>query len=320
MKRCFLAVLGLAAGQVEAVLSVAPGSHAWSLVHDRVKRTFRYHVPAGYDTSRQWPLLFVLHGGGGTPDAVAKLTGFDRLADSAGFIVAYPAAVNRHWNDGRGVLRFKSQRENVDDVGFIARLIDRFAKEARADPGRVYVAGVSNGGMMCHRLGCELSGKVAAIASVAAAVPENLEAESKSNIRCRIAEGRHDGAKPVSVLMINGTADPLVPWQGGGVGLVAKRGYVLSAPQSVRFWVERDGCVAEPDTSLLPHVDVNDSTRVRKEAYGRGGQGSEVVLYTVEGGGHTWPGGAARPARFGQCCRDMNATEVIWEFFRRHSR
>jgi polyhydroxybutyrate depolymerase len=122
----------------------------------------------------------------------------------------------------------------------------------------------------------------------------------------------------VSVLAINGTADRLVPFEGGGVGLLKKRGLVLSVAQTVAAWVRANGCTAGPDTVLLPDVDPDDGTRVRRETWTGGSNGSEVVLYTVDGGGHTWPDGTARARQFGRTCRDIDATELIWQFFQQH--
>jgi polyhydroxybutyrate depolymerase len=220
--------------------------------------------------------------------------------------VAYPDGVNRHWNDGRGVGRFRAQREDVDDVGFLTALADTLAGQLGLDPARAYATGVSNGAMMCYRLALEASERFCAIAPVAGAMPESL--------------GQRQGPKrPVSVLAVNGTLDPLVPWQGGGVGLRAKRGRVMSVPASVEFWARANGC-STGDTVWLEDDDPGDGIRVWRENRPGGREGSEVVLYGVEGGGHTWPGGEGRPRAFGRRARDFEATSVIWEFFSRHHR
>jgi polyhydroxybutyrate depolymerase len=288
--------------------AAAPGRDtSQSMVYKGLKRTYLLHTPTGHNLNRTWPLVFVLHGGGGSGAKVARLTGFSRLADSTGIIVVYPDAVNHHWNDGRKVRHFRSQRENVDDVGLVSALIDRLVKDLNADPQQVYVTGISNGGMMCHRLACEMSDKIAAIAPVAAALPEPL-ADS-----C-------NPARPVSVLAINGTEDPLVSYQGGGVGLVGQRGRVLSVRETIEHWVKADACSAVPDTARLPDLDPLDGITVVRETHGSGKQGIEVILYRVEGGGHTWPSGAERIRKFGPTARDIDATRLIWEFFSRHPR
>lgn len=294
---------------VVASLSIAASGSGRDLSqhirHDRIERSYLLHLPAGYDSTRQWPLVFMLHGGGGSAVAAAKLTGFSRMADTAGFIVVYPEAVNRHWNDGRRVRLFRAHREEVDDVGFFAALGDRLARDLAVDTTRVFAAGISNGGMMCHRLGCELSGRIAAIAPVAASMPAPLVDNCRPE-------------RPVSVLAISGTADPLVPYDGGSVGLIRKRGRVVSVDRAIAAWVIANGCTVGPDTSLLPDNDPDDGTRVRRQTWTGGRDGSEVVLFTVEGGGHTWPGGAARPRQFGPTSRDIDAAELIWQFFQQH--
>jgi polyhydroxybutyrate depolymerase len=292
------------------VLASATGSvwftRADSMVHRGVWRHYALYVPAEQDSGLLRPLVIVLHGGGGDGAKVAALTGFSRLADTAGFIVAYPEAVNRHWNDGRNVRRFRAQREQVDDVGFMAALIERLSVDQGVDPKRVYATGISNGGMMCHRLAIELGDRLAAIAPVAAGLPEPL------------AEVRP--VHPVSVVAVSGTSDPLVPYQGGGVGLLHKRGRVLSAAATADFWVRANKCAKEIAPETLPDADPADRTRVVCSRWTEGREGSEVVLYTVEGGGHTWPLGVRRPRSFGRVSRDIDATRLIWDFFREHSR
>jgi polyhydroxybutyrate depolymerase len=288
-----------------------PGDHTGALVQPGLKRTFLVHVPPIRETktarASARPMVIVLHGGGGTGPRVARLTGLSELADREGFIVVYPNAINNHWNDGRNVNRFRSQRENIDDVGFLSRLIDRFVKQLNVDSTRVYVTGISNGGMMCHRVGCDLSQRIAAIAPVSAGLPVDLPDSCPAGL-------------PVSVLAINGTDDPLVPYEGGGVGLLAKRGAVLSVDRTIDFWVRRNQCAPEPKIAELPDRDPNDGISVVRREYANGREGSAVILYTVRGGGHTWPGGSERPERFGRRSDDFNASEVIWRFFQSHRR
>ncbi len=270
-----------------------------TILHQGMQRHFLIHLPSGLKQRNGPPAVIVLHGGGGTPEAVARLTGFNRLADKEGFIVVYPEAINRHWNDGRGVKEFRAHREEIDDVGFISSLIDTLIDRFGVDARRVYAAGISNGGMMCQRLGCEIPHRLAGIATVAAAMPEN------------VAAGADSGA-PVSILMINGTADPVMPFEGGAVGLRQARGRVLSVEQTVAFWVKWNRCAGAPLVTWL--TDPDDSLPVKMTVY-QNDDGVRVVLYTVLGGGHTWPGGRTRPAIFGKNTDAINATRLIWEFF-----
>ncbi len=248
------------------------------------------------------PLLFAFHGGGGDGEGMAKLTHLSDIADERGFVVAYPDGIDKNWNDGRPEVN-----PGVDDVGFISALIDELTNAYNIDSSRIYSTGISNGGMFSSRLACELADRIAAVAPVAALMGERLSQACSPS-------------RPVPVMMIMGTDDPLVPWEGGKIeaGRI-DRGYVLSAADSVSFWVEANGCSQNPVTDYLADVDPGDGTRVRRESYGGGRDGSEVVLLAVEGGGHTWPGGVQyrRVQVIGMTSRDIDAGEVIWDFLAR---
>jgi polyhydroxybutyrate depolymerase len=264
------------------------------------------HVPAGA-SGRPCPLLIVLHGGGGTPEGMVKLTKnrFNELADASGFFVAYPGGLGRSWNDFRDDAKGYAHAEKIDDVGFISALIDRLAAEYSIDRDRVFATGISNGGFMSYRLACELSGKIRGIAAVAAAnTPDQTS-------KCA-------PARPVSVMIINGTDDPIVPYNGGVVKLLgSSRGAIASTDDTVRFWTRLNKCPDNPAGEDLPDNDPGDNTRVKKISYGPCGGGSRVVLYRVEGGGHTWPGGLHYMFTkvIGYTSRDMNACDRISDFF-----
>jgi len=300
-----IVLLNVAGGQGKTKATKAGTDRSGTVFCQGLTRTYLLHLPSGFDKAKPAPLVFVLHGGGGDGARAARLTRFRARADSDGFVVCYPNAVNHHWNDGRQVRRFRSQREGIDDVGFISELIDRFVADLGIDPTRVYATGISNGGMMCYRLGCELAGRIAAIAPVAAAMPALLADSARPT-------------RPIPVLAINGTADPLVPYQGGGVGLDKKRGVVLSVPRTIELWAKLNRCSPKPDTSVIPSPDLHNGLRVVCRRYSGGRDAGEVILYRVEGGGHTWPAGAPRAARFGKATQALDATRVIWEFFKRH--
>ncbi len=274
-----------------------------TLRHGGLVRTYRVHLPPSYDAGKRWPVVLALHGGGATGRGTERLTHLGEIADRHGFIVVYPDGIRRGWADGRGGTG--AERAGVDDVGFLAALIDKLAGEYSIDPARVYATGISNGGFMSQRLACELSARIAAIAVVAATIGESLA-------------GRCKPLRPVPVLMIHGTEDPLVPWAGGKVK-VGAGGRILSVNASIRKWASLDGCAATP-TVTPSRKPSTDGTRVRREVYGGCTDGAEVVLYAIEGGGHTWPGGLQYfPERFiGKTSRDIDAGEVIWEFFARH--
>jgi polyhydroxybutyrate depolymerase len=287
--------------------STAKHDYSASIIYGGLKRTYSVHISSSYDHSRPTPLVIVLHGGGGSGKGMVKLTGFNAVADKENFIVVYPDGFEKHWTDGRGV-QWQSHVENTDDVGFISALIDRLSRELNIDAKKVYVTGISNGGMMSHRLGCELSQKIAAIAPVASNIPLNQASVWSPS-------------RPMPVLIINGTEDPLERWEGGEISLGRNTyGTVLSVADTVKFWVEKNGCSSSPVITQLPDTDPADGTTVKKEVYGGCQDGAEVVLYAIEGGGHTWPGGLQYLPKFviGRTSKELNASEVIWQFFKEH--
>lgn len=283
-----------------------------SLLFGGRERTYRIYVPPQADRTRPLPLVLVLHGGGGTGAGMEALTrdGFNRLADRDGFIAVYPDGVERHWNDGRGVPSYRAHRESVDDVGFVSALIDHVARAHLLDRSRVFATGISNGGLLSFRLARELTEKIAAIAPVAISMSEQIAA-------------MRPPAGPISIMMIPGTRDPLVPWDGGDIGFPGgvTVGRVLPVMDTIRYWAGHNGCPSPPAIAMEPDRDPQDGTRVRRETYGPCREGTEVILLAVEGGGHTWPGGLPYlPERLiGRTSRDIDANEVIWNFFKRHA-
>ena len=251
---------------------------------DGVSRGFLMHLPSTYRAGRPVPLVLVFHGGGGRASGIAPHTGFSRLAEQEGFVAVYPDGLEGRWNDGRGYAA------THDDVGFVRALLDTLERELSIDPRRVYATGISNGAMFSYRLACDLPGVFAAVAPVAGAMPVDLAPS------CRHTE-------PVSVLAMQGTADPLMPYAGGGVG--RRPGRVLSAQQSV------SGSTMPPSQG---------STQVRRTTFNGCRDDRSVELYTVEGGGHTWPGGPPVGGSVGRVSRDIDATPVIWSFFAQHPR
>ncbi len=284
-----------------------------SLIHEGLNRTFIIYLPSSYHRSVQMPLVIALHGRGidGKGMIVVTRKGFDKLAERDGFVVAYPDAIELNWNDGRSdqETEDRAHMENIDDVGFIAALIDTMVRDYNADPKRVCVTGISNGAIMSYRLACELSHKVAAIAPVDGNIPLHF------NHGC--SPSRH-----IPVLAINNVDDPVVPFEGGEIYGHSGRemlGTVLSADDSVGYWVEKNGCSPIPVITEEPDRDPADGTRVTRKEYVNEDDGTEVILYVIDGGGHTWPGGLQYlPVRvIGKTSRDIDASEVIWTFFKK---
>ncbi len=281
-----------------------------TLLHNGLERVYFVHYPMPGGPAGPKPLVFVLHGGGGADaQEMAKRTGMNRLADRENFIVVYPYGIEGQWNDGRGkAFRRVKDHADVDDVGFIAAVIDALVGNGQADPARVYVMGLSNGGMMTYRLGIELGDRLAAIAAVIANLPENIS-------------GRKP-VRPLSVLIMNGTDDPMMPWNGGSVRVLGKEyGNVLSTDRTVRYWADAAQLPLAPITRVLEDRFQEDRCLVETEEYRERDNPVEVVLYRIKGGGHQLPGGDTpdRPLLLGRKCLDINGPEVIWSFFKKHS-
>lgn len=231
-----------------------------------------------------------------------RLTQLDAVADTRRFIVAYPDGVDTHWNDGRSTIR-----NPQDDVAFVAAMIDRLVQKHGVAPGRVYATGLSNGALFTQRLGCELSDRIGAIAPVAGSMPAELA----------------DGCRPVrplAVLQIGGTADPIMPFEGGAVADFGGRGeggQVLPVARTAAFWAQANGCGSAGAAQVLPLAAARDRTRVLKTAYAGCPAVGQVTLLTVAGGGHTWPGGPqyARPIVVGRASSQIDASAAIADFF-----
>lgn len=203
--RVLIAAAGVMAAMAIAAAAREPAppipDSSGTILSGGLQRQYDLHVPPSRSDVPA-PLVIVLHGGGGQEDAVAMirdLTRFDALADAQQFVVAYPKAVDNYWNDGRGVRRYRSHVQNIDDVGFISALADHLAAEARIDRRRVYVTGASNGAMMAYRVACARPDRFAGIAAVAGNLPARLPCSP---------------GWPIPVLVMNGTDDRLMPWNG----------------------------------------------------------------------------------------------------------
>ncbi|MFE5285957.1 alpha/beta hydrolase family esterase [Nocardia sp. NPDC056611] len=271
-----------------------------------LQRQYLVHYPANRPQGLV-PAVLAFHGGGGTARNLAETSGFDELSDTEGFIAVYPDGYEKSWNDGRGA-DTKAGAAGIDDVGFVAAVIDRLVGGDGVDPFRVYATGMSNGGMFTEQLGCRLSGKLAAIAPVAGPLPQADESDCTP-------------AHPLPVLEIHGTADPIVPYDGGVVRITSGRlgagtSPVLSVDATQQWWRERDDCSGVTTTQLPLRTDDGTSVTLRSADCRNG---SAVQLYTVTGGGHTWPGGQQYlpEAIVGKVTRQFDAADVIWRFFAR---
>lgn len=274
--------------------------------HDGLVRSYRLFIPSADTGQRSLPLVVVLHGGGSNSRQVMRYTAMNVVAEREGFFVVYPDGVRNRWNDGR---IFEAADLTIDDVGFIKTLVEALVAKHRIDTTRIYSAGISNGGHMSLRLACDLSDIFAAVAAVTANMPQDI-VES-----CNPA--------PIGILMMNGTNDPILPYEGGEVRVLNQgRGIVLSTEDSVSFWRDINGCYSAGDVVRIADSAPHDGATVSAMIYDTCEFGYPVVLYRIEGGGHSWPGAPPylADAAVGPTNRDINASEVIWRFFSTLSR
>lgn len=290
---------------------VRPGERdqVYELRHEGRDREYILHRPPGANDAREpRPLLLVMHGGGGKAQGIIDVTRgrFNELADAENFFVVYPGGFDKSWNDGRVDVRATAHRENIDDVGFLKRVIESIAAEYAIDRKRIFATGISNGGFMSMRLACQLSDTIRAVAVVTAQLSQDLLPA------CR-------PGRPVGMLLINGTDDPIVPYDGGTVEIFwTKRGEILSTDDTLRFWARHNRCGPTPATVQLPDRQPDDDTRVDRISYSGCASGRGVQLLRIRGGGHTWPGGAPflTERLVGKVSNDIVACDEIWNFFR----
>lgn len=304
----FICCVLLACSNDESAVTDAPAEQQTvSLTVSGYQRSWLIYLPKGHNNAGKMPLIFVIHGGSGTPAGMMELSVFKPIADREKFILVYPAGIQKNWNDGRPT---SPNQLGIDDVQFFNVMCDRMIADYPVDPTRIFATGISNGGFMSARLGCELSDRIAAVAVVAA----TMEALA-------IAPACKPG-NPVPTLFIHGTNDSLVPFTGGEMTTSGTAGgTVLSHAQAIDKWITINGCSTVPAVTDLPDI-ANDGTTVKRRVYSGGSGGSEVVSYVVLNGGHTWPMGTQYLPEviIGKTSRDLNASETIWMFFRRFRR
>ncbi|MER6651877.1 PHB depolymerase family esterase [Streptomyces sp. NPDC000971] len=257
------------------------------------------------------PLILVFHGSGQTGDKHRAFTGgvFDALA-ARGALVAYLDGFRGNWNDARRESRFPARQADIDDVGFTRVVISMFASDRRIDPNRVHAVGYSNGGQMVIRLAHETPDLLAGATVIAATMPapENFLA------------GQAPRAS-LPVLLIHGTKDPIVSYQGGTMNwalrtLFKAGGPTWSATRTARYFAERNGITTEPTTTRLPKKTTADPTEVERTTYEAEGV-PPVVLYTIHRGGHTVPApsSSSAPALIGKTSHQIDTADLITQFF-----
>ncbi len=267
----------------------AAGTASHTLTSAGISRTYLLHVPAGYTGLHPIPLVIALHPYAGNARLMLDLTRFETLSDSAGFVVAAP--------DGTGSPQFWNVQQApgaADDVMFARDLIGAVSRDLCVDQDGVFATGYSNGGGMALRLACALPDQIAAVGVVASVY-----------VAC-------DANAPL--IAFHGTQDRILPFEGGA----DPDGSPVALPsvrRAVSEWARQLGCDGLAQISVL-------SSEVELSTYQRCAQGAgEALLYTILGGGHTWPGAAALPESIvGKTTQQLDATRLIWEFFTAHPR
>jgi polyhydroxybutyrate depolymerase len=278
---------------IEAVSFYRTNRDNGSFISSGEKRDYLLYVPKSYDRTRPTPLVISMHGAGLWGAAQRETSQWNNLADKRGFIVVYPSGIG-----GKGVRIWRAEPGPglMKDVRFISELIDTLKASYNIDSTRIYANGLSNGGGMSFVLSCTLSDRIAAVGMVAAA-------QTLPWTWCT-------DARAVPMIAFHGTADPEVPYNGGS-SWVSPRPFP-STPRWAANWARRNGCGDNPVESTV-------AADVTRRTYTNCADDAAVVLYTIQGGGHTWPGGTPLPKWFvGPTTRSIDATSLMWSFFREH--
>lgn len=282
-----------------------PGLVQETVTLDGQTRTYRLYRPAQLPEG-PLPTVVALHRFPETGAAMAAMTGFNAVAEREGFLAVYPDGEFFGWNDG------SFDTDPRDDLAFFEALLDALTAQHGADPTRIYVIGASSGGFMAHRLACAMPERFAAAGVVMALLPHPVAD------RCDPAT--HPG---IPMFLVHGTDDGIVPYDADRIETFPGAGIdTLPFPETAAFWAGVNGCGEEPRVALVPDRDPDDGTTTRTRTWDGCATGAEVVAYTVEGGGHTWPGGARlQPALVtGAQSRDFSASEAFWAFCSRYRR
>ena len=266
-----------------------------SFISNGVKRKYILYVPISYDPSTPTPLVISMHGFGDWSAHQMHMSGWNDLADEKSFIAVYP--MGTHFPLRWQLYDYENPAANpTADIRFISDLIDHLEEDYNIDPNRIYANGLSNGGGMAQALSCTLSDRIAAVGSVSGAYIYPLNA-------CQ-------PVRPVPIIAFHGTADTIVPYQGGP----SERFHhpFPSIPEFMEKIAQRNGCTASP-------IEQTVSQNVHSISYTGCTANADVVFYTIEDGGHSWPGGKIMPHMIvGETNMEINATRLMWNFFQAH--
>jgi polyhydroxybutyrate depolymerase len=311
---------------------------------DDTDRTFMVRLPKGYDASKKYPVVVLLHGLNQDPDDMERLTRFDEVADADGIIAVYPRALHGRWNvgvypnvqrpmmspgrrrgygggypgggypgggypgggypNGGGQQNPNRQPDDekkpapADDVAFIGQMLDQMETKFSVDAARVYALGLSEGGFMSMRLACNLGDRFAAVGTVGATMPKTMTCLPP---------------RPVPMVMVNGTSDPVVPYGGGTEHNLSLT--TLSAEDSAKAWARIDRCGEKPEKSKLAEKS-KGGMETKVDTYNGCHEDAQVALYSVKGAGNTWPSGEQYESEnaIGKTSQDLDADRTIWSF------
>ena len=273
-------------------------------------RTYYLHLPPGYDGTRKLPMIFLLHGGGGSAIQALKHYPLEEVADRESFILVVPDGTGpvameilHTWNVEFG---FGYAWENrVDDSGFLRALIVKLEQELAVDPTRVYLTGLSNGAILCHWVAARHSDLIAGIAPVVGCLGGRGVGESQVHLPPRPTH-------PVDVILFQGELDDHVPlaggWQRKHAGV---KKWLVSAEATAQFWVEANGCQPQPEVEELP------AQKALRKTWSGGRGNTRVILYILHNQGHAWPGGRQPRGQADAPSPDLKAHEVMWQFLSR---
>lgn len=269
-----------------------------TIVSSGVMRRYLLSVPKTYDRTKATPLVISIHPAATWPAVEMIISRWNDLAEQYGFIVVYPAGSGAFFGGFSPGPHVWPMHEDLGrDVRFISDLIDKLEAEYNIDPNRIYADGMSNGGGMAFELSCKLYDRIAAVGAVAAAQGVSWDCED---------------SKPVPTVAFHGTADKFAPYHGGA-SPIAPRPFA-NIPEWTAHVAQRNKCKGDP-------IDTRISPSVRCLAYTNCAENADVILYTVEGGGHTWPGGKHLAEWIaGRTSDDINATRIMWDFYVQHPR
>lgn len=291
---------GESAGTKQSDMSLGL-KHCTIKVHG-VERTYFVHEPPSYKGKTPVPLLLAFHGMTMKTRQMPKLTGLNQYADKHSFLVVYPEGLNEQWMFGLGV-------GDIADVDFSVALLEKLSKDYKIDRTRVYAAGISNGGFFSQFLILNRPDLFAAVAAVAATMEETTYKKLKPT-------------RPTSVMFMHGDDDSIIPYEGGSMGVSSTlddRGIHRCVPvqDAAKYWVKADGCNPKPVVTKLPDAKPPDDTHVVRESWTGGKNGSEVILFTIKNGGHTWPSGFQyMPVPIvGATTHAIDANDEMWKSF-----